>query len=121
MLLYDGSPFHPRPEALFDWAQQERVTFLRITPKYVETIAKAGVRPIASPDLSAHKTSTVGGAPFGAKGYDYVYASVKRDVHLASPAGGTDPLCAFAAGSPISPVWRGEMQCRGLGLAIEVW
>jgi acetoacetyl-CoA synthetase len=121
VLLYDGSPFHPRAEILFDYAQQERVTFLRLTPKYIETIAKAGVRPIASHDLSALATITVGGAPFSAEGYDYVYANIKRDVHLASPAGGTDPLGAFAVGSPISPVWRGEMQCRGLGLAIEVW
>lgn len=120
-VLYDGSPFHPSMSFLFDVAERERITFLRLTPKYVETVAKAGLEPALSHELSSLKCITVGGSPFGAAGYDYVYEHIKADVHLASPAGGTDPLGAFAAGSPISPVWRGEMQCRGLGLKIEVF
>jgi acetoacetyl-CoA synthetase len=120
VVLYDGSPFYPSLSFLFDVAERERITFLRLTPKYVETVAKAGFKPALSHDVSSLKCITVGGAPFGASGYDYVYEHIKPDVHLASPAGGTDPLGAFVAGSPISPVWRGEMQCRGLGLKIEI-
>jgi len=87
----------------------------------VETIDKAGLEPARSHDLSALACIAVGGAPFGPAGYDYVYDKVKRDVQLASPAGGTDPLCALVSGNPISPVWRGEMQCRGLGIKLEVF
>ena len=121
VLLYDGSPFYPSVSTLFDYAARERVTFLRLTPKYVETVAKAGLEPGKSHDLSQLKCITVGGAPFGRAGYEYVYARVKADVQLASPAGGTDPLAALITGNPISPVWAGEMQCRGLGLKIEVF
>ena len=95
VVLYDGSPFYPSLSLLFDVAERERVTFLRLTPKYVETVAKAGFKPALSHDVSALKCITVGGAPFGASGYDYVYEHIKPDVHLASPAGGTDPLGAF--------------------------
>jgi len=121
VVLYDGSPFYPQTRSLLDHAERERVTFLRLTPKYVETIDKAGLEPARSHDLSALACIAVGGAPFGPAGYDYVYDKVKRDVQLASPAGGTDPLCALVSGNPISPVWRGEMQCRGLGIKLEVF
>ncbi len=121
ILLYDGSPFYPSAATLFDHAAREGVTFLRLTPKYVETLSKTGMEPAKSHDLSRLKCITVGGAPFGRAGYEYVYSKVKTDVQLASPAGGTDPLAALITGNPISPVWPGEMQCRGLGLKIEVF
>ena len=121
VLLYDGSPFHPSVETLFDHAAREGVTCLRLTPKYVETISKAGLEPARSHDLSRLKCITVGGAPFAPAGYEYVYAKIKADVQLASPAGGTDPLGALVTGNPISPVWPGEIQCRGLGLRMEVF
>ena len=120
-LLYDGSPFYPGAATLFDHAERERVTFLRLTPKYVETVSKAGLEPARTHDLSKLKCITVGGAPFGRAGYEYVYSKIKADVQLASPAGGTDPLAALISGNPISPVWPGEMQCRGLGLKIEIY
>lgn len=121
LLLYDGSPFHPSPTLLWDVAAAERVTFLRLTPKYVETIAAAGIEPRLSHDLSALRCITVGGAPFGAAGYDYVYGKVKPDVHVASPAGGTDPMAALVTGNPIGPVFAGEIQARGLGIGIDVF
>jgi acetoacetyl-CoA synthetase len=121
VVLYDGSPFYPAVDALFDYAQSEHVTFLRLTPKYVEMIEKAGLHPGRTHDLSRLKCITVGGAPFGPAGYKYVYEKIKSDVQLASPAGGTDPLCALVSGNPISPVWAGEMQCRGLGVKLEVF
>lgn len=121
VVLYDGSPFYPSVDILFDYAAKEGVTFLRLTPKYIDTIAKAGLEPMTTHDLSRLKCITVGGAPFSRAGYEYVYTKIKADVQLASPAGGTDPLGAFVTGNPISPVWPGEMQCRGLGLKIEVF
>ena len=121
VLLYDGSPFHPSVETLFDHTAREGVTCLRLTPKYIETVSKAGLEPARSHDLSRLKCITVGGAPFAPAGYEYVYAKIKADVQLASPAGGTDPLGALVTGNPISPVWPGEMQCRGLGLRMEVF
>ena len=121
LLLYDGSPFHPSPSVLWDIAERERVTFLRLTPKYIETIAKAGVHPRRTHDLSALRCITAGGAPFGASGFAYVYEKVKPDVQLASPAGGTDPLAALVSGHPIGPVWPGEIQCAALGIRVEIY
>ena len=121
VMLYDGSPFHPKLDSLLEFAEKEHVTFLRLTPKYVETIAKAGLEPARDYALEDLRCITVGGAPFAKAGYEYVYGRLKRDVQLASPAGGTDPLCALVSGNPISPVYAGEMQCRGLGIELEVF
>lgn len=121
LLLYDGSPFHPSPTILFDHTERERVTFLRLTPKYIETIAKAGLAPRDTHDLSALRCITVGGSPFGASGFAYLYAKVKSDMQVASPAGGTDPFAALVSGHPTGPVWPGEIQCAALGISVEIF
>jgi acetoacetyl-CoA synthetase len=121
LLLYDGSPFHPSPEVLWDYAAREKVTFMRLTPKYIETIAKAGLAPRDTHDLGALRCITVGGAPFGASGYAYLYEKVKADMQVASPAGGTDPFAALVSGHSTAPVWPGEIQCPALGIAVAVF
>jgi acetoacetyl-CoA synthetase len=121
LLLYDGSPFYPSPSVLWDYTASERVTFLRLTPKYIETIAKSGLVPADTHDLAALRCMTVGGSPFSADGFAYVYEKVKADLQVASPAGGTDPLAALVSGHPIGPVWPGEIQCPALGISIDVF
>jgi len=121
LLLYDGSPYHPAPSVLFDFVEQERATFVRFTPKLIEMMAKADLEPAKTHDLSALRSITSGGSTFTARGYEYVYNKVKADVHLASPAGGTDPLAALVTGNPAGPVWAGECQVRALGMKIEIF
>ena len=121
LLLYDGSPYQPSPEILIDFIEQERATFVRFTPKLIEMMAKAGLEPAKTHDLSALRSITAGGSPFASSGYEYIYAKVKADVHLASPAGGTDPLGALVTGNPAGPVWPGECQVRALGMKIEIF
>ena len=121
LLLYDGSPYHPGPGILFDYAEQERATFLRLIPKLIEDMEKAGLEPAKSHDLSALRSITAASSPFGASGYEYIYSKVKADVHLASPAGGTDPLGSLVTGNPAGPVWPGECQVRALGMKVEVF
>ncbi|HVO87134.1 MAG TPA: acetoacetate--CoA ligase [Casimicrobiaceae bacterium] len=121
IVLYDGSPFHPGVDAILRHAATERATFVRLTPKYVAELAKAQLRPNRDLDFSALRTMIVASSPFGSEGYDYIYANVKRDLHLASPAGGTDPLGSLVSGNPIGPVWAGEIQARALGFSTEVF
>ncbi len=121
LLLYDGSPFHPDPAILFDYAQAERMTMFGISAKYIDAIRKAGLEPKRTHRLDALRTICSTGSPLAPEGFDYVYAAVKQDVCLASISGGTDLVSCFALGNPIAPVWRGELQCRGLGMRVEVW
>ena len=121
LLLYDGSPSYPTPAALMDFAAAERATFMRLSPRFVDIMADAGLEPARTHDLDALKTITVAGAPFSTAGYRYIYEKVKRDVHLASPAGGTDPMASLVGGNPIAPVWPGEIQARGLGIQVETF
>ena len=121
LLLYDGSPTYPSPAALMDFAAAERATFMRLSPRFVDIMADAGLEPARTHDLEALKTITVAGAPFSTAGYRYIYEKVKRDVHLASPAGGTDPMASLVGGNPIAPVWPGEIQARGLGIQVETF
>jgi acetoacetyl-CoA synthetase len=121
LLLYDGSPFHPDPAILFDYAQAERMTMFGISAKYIDAIRKAGLEPKRTHRLDALRTICSTGSPLASEGFDYVYAAVKQDVCLASISGGTDLVSCFALGDPIAPVWRGELQCRGLGMRVEVW
>jgi len=121
LLLYDGSPLHPGPEVLFDYADAERMTIFGASAKYFEAVAKSGVVPRASHALESVKTFLSTGSPLSPQSFDFVYENIKPDVCLSSISGGTDIISCFALGSPILPVWRGEMQCRGLGMAVEVW
>ncbi|MBB3998100.1 acetoacetate--CoA ligase [Aureimonas pseudogalii] len=121
LLLYDGSPFHPGPAALFDYAQGERMTHFGTSAKFIDAVKKAGLRPAETHDLTPLRAMMSTGSPLVAESFDFVYDAIKRDLHLASISGGTDIVSCFVLGDPTRPVWRGEIQGPGLGLAVEVW
>ena len=121
LMLYDGSPFVRGARMLFDFAAEERFTQFGTSAKFIDAIAKRGLRPRETHDLSAVRTIVSTGSPLVPESYDYVYAHVKEDVCLSSISGGTDIMAAFADANPILPVYRGELQCRSLGLAVEVF
>ncbi len=121
LLLYDGSPFHPGPHILFDFAESRRCAFLGVSAKFIDACAKAGAAPIETHDLSNLRTIASTGSPLSPEGFDYVYAKIKRDLCLSSISGGTDIVSCFVLGNPIGPVWRGEIQAPGLGMKVEVW
>jgi acetoacetyl-CoA synthetase len=121
VVLYDGSPFWRRPETLWTMAARERVTHFGISPKYLAALEKDGHRPIEHHDLSALRTLFSTGSPIAPEQFDYVRDAIKPDLQLASISGGTDIVSCFALGNPWTPVWRGELQGAGLGMAVEVW
>jgi acetoacetyl-CoA synthetase len=121
LLLFDGSPFHPEPPVLFDYAQADRMTLFGTSAKYIDACKKEGLRPRDTHDLSTVRLMTSTGSPLAAESFDYVYEAIKPDIHLASISGGTDIVSCFVLGDPTSPVWRGEIQAPGLGLAVDVW
>ncbi len=120
LLLYDGSPFHPGPAALFDFAEAERATHFGVSAKYIDALKKRGLRPRETHNLEALRMVLSTGSPLVPESFDYVYADLKPDVYLASISGGTDIVSTFVCGSPLSPVYRGEIPCAGLGMAVEV-
>ena len=121
LLLYDGSPFYPDGNVLFDFADAEDMTLFGTSAKYIDTLGKAGLKPLDTHRLEALRIITSTGSPLAPASFDYVYESIKADVQLASIAGGTDILGCFMGGNPMGPVRRGEIQSRGLGLAVEVF
>lgn len=121
LVLYDGNPMHPGPAAMLDMAQDERIEIFGTSAKFIDAIKKAGLVPRDSHDLSALRTLCSTGSPLVPESFDYVYRDVKPDVQIASISGGTDIVSCFVLGCPIRPVRRGEIQCRGLGMAVEVW
>jgi acetoacetyl-CoA synthetase len=121
VVLYDGAPLSPRSDILWEMAEAERITIFGTSAKYLALCEKENVVPRTTRDLSALRTILSTGSPLAPESYDYVYSRIKADVHLASISGGTDLLSCFALGDPTGPVWRGELQCRGLGMAVEVW
>ncbi|MDW8470224.1 MAG: acetoacetate--CoA ligase [Burkholderiales bacterium] len=120
-MLYDGSPFERAGNILFDYAQAERFTHFGCSAKYLDAIEKRGLAPAETHDLSALRMILSTGSPLVPESYDFVYEKVKRDVCLSSISGGTDIMGAFADANPTLPVWRGELQCRSLGMAVEVY
>jgi len=121
LLLYDGSPFHPDGNALWDYAAEERCTLFGTSAKYIDALKNAGLDPKSTHDLAALRTVTSTGSPLVPEGFDYVYDHVKADLCLSSIAGGTDIIGCFVGGNPIGPVWRGEIQKPCLGMAVEVY
>ena len=121
IVLYDGSPFYPTPAALLDLAQNEGVTAFGVSAKYLSAIEKSGVKPAASHDLGALRTVLSTGSPLNHEGFRYVYRDFKEDLALASISGGTDLISCFALGCPWLPVYEGELQCKGLGMAVDVF
>jgi acetoacetyl-CoA synthetase len=120
VVLYDGAPLSP-PNLLWDMVERERVTVFGTSAKYLALAQKEGLEPGATHDLSALRAILSTGSPLATHSYDYVYHKIKRDLHLASISGGTDIISCFALGNPIGPVWRGELQTRGLGMSVEVF
>ena len=121
VLLYDGSPMKPDPGVLFDMAEREGMTIFGASAKYLALVEKEGVRPSQGRDLSPLRTILSTGSPLAPESYDYVYREIKADVCLSSISGGTDLISCFALGNPIAPVYRGELQTRGLGMSVEVF
>src|SRR5262245_4414531 len=121
IVLYDGSPLHPGPEVLWQMASEEAVTIFGTSPRYLAAIEKAGYRPRARHGLAVLRTLLSTGSPLGPEQYDFVGEAIGRDVQLASISGGTDIVSCFALGNPLLPVYRGELQCLGLGMKVEVW
>ncbi|HKP50698.1 MAG TPA: acetoacetate--CoA ligase, partial [Gemmatimonadales bacterium] len=120
VVLYDGAPLCPGP-ILWDMAEREKITVFGTSAKYLAMIEKEGLEPGRTHNLSALRAILSTGSPLAAHSYDYVYRSIKRDLHLASISGGTDIISCFALGNPIGPVWRGELQGRGLGMSVKVF
>jgi acetoacetyl-CoA synthetase len=121
LLLYDGSPLYPSGKILFDLADAEKMTLFGTSAKFIDACAKAGLQPARTHKLASVRTITSTGSPLVDESFDYVYRSIKADVHLASVSGGTDIVSCFVLGNPIGPVYRGEIQARGLGMAVEVY
>jgi acetoacetyl-CoA synthetase len=120
VMLYDGAPLVP-PAVLWDMVAQERVTVFGTSAKYLALAEKMGLVPGRTHDLGAFRTILSTGSPLASHSFDYVYRDIKADVHLASISGGTDIISCFALGNPTAPVWRGELQARGLGMAVDVF
>ena len=121
LVLYDGSPFHPDPNVLWRMAEEEGVTVFGTSAKYIAALEKAGAEPGRDHDLGRLRALLSTGSPLVEESYDYVYGRIKQDLQLSSISGGTDIISCFALGSPVLPVRRGELQTRGLGMAVEVW
>ena len=121
LLLYDGSPFYPGPTVLFDLADAESMTLFGTSAKFIDALAKSGCRPVASHSLDMMSQICSTGSPLAPEGFDFVYQHVKPDIHLVSFTGGTDIMGCFAGGDPTRPVWRGELQCRIFGMAVDVF
>lgn len=121
LMLYDGAPLARDGSLLFDYIDQERIRHFGVSAKFIDAIAKQGVSPIHTHDLSTLQTIFSTGSPLSPESFDYVYRHVKADVLLASISGGTDIISGFVCGNPLLPVRRGEIQCRGLGMAVDVF
>jgi len=121
LLLYDGSPFYPDGNILFDFADAEKMTMFGTSAKYIDALNKADLKPKETHNLSSILSMTSTGSPLVAESFDYVYQGIKDDLHLASISGGTDILGCFVLGNPISPVYRGEIQAKALGMAVETF
>lgn len=121
LCLYDGSPFYPDGNVIFDYAAEEKFSVLGTSAKFIDAVRKAGLEPARTHNLSSLRMMTSTGSPLSPEGFSFVYEGIKPDVHLASISGGTDIVSCFVLGIPALPVWRGEIQGPGLGMAVDVW
>lgn len=121
LVLYDGSPFHPEPTRLIDLIDAEDISIFGTSAKFIAALEKAGVKPRESHKLLSLKAILSTGSPLAHESFDYVYRDVKADLCLSSISGGTDIVSCFALGNPTLPVWPGELQCKGLGMDVQVW
>ena len=121
LVLFDGNPFHPHSGALWEMAQDEKVTVFGTSAGYIAALINADVKPGKTYDLTALRAVLSTGSPLSIEGFEYVYNEVKADLQLASIAGGTDLNGCFALGNPMGPVYAGELQCRGLAMDVRAF
>lgn len=121
LVLFDGSPFHPTAERLIDLIDAESISIFGTSAKFIAALEKAGAKPRATHKLSRLKAILSTGSPLAHESFEYVYRDIKADLCLSSISGGTDIVSCFALGNPTLPVWRGELQCKGLGMDVQVW
>jgi len=121
LVLYDGNPFHPGPDALWQMAEDEKITVFGTSAGYIEALKNAGVKPGSQFDLTPLKSVLSTGSPLSDENFKFVYEHVKSDLQLASISGGSDLNGCFALGNPMGPVYTGELQCRGLGMAVYAY
>ncbi|RJG09192.1 acetoacetate--CoA ligase [Pseudomonas cavernicola] len=121
LVLFDGSPFHPGAERLIDLIDAENISIFGTSAKYLAALEKAGIKPRRTHKLERLKAILSTGSPLSHESFEYVYREIKSDLCLSSISGGTDIVSCFALGNPVLPVRRGELQCKGLGMAVEVW
>lgn len=121
LVLYDGAVFYPNKTRLFDVIAQEKITLFGTSAKYLSSIEKLGLIPQCTHELSSLTTILSTGSPLLPMNFDYVYQKIKPDLRLCSISGGTDIISCFALGNPLLPIYSGELQCRGLGLNVEIY
>ena len=121
VFLYDGSPFYPQPSAMWQLAQDEKITIFGTSAKYLAALEKEGVKPKESFNLASLKAVLSTGSPLSAESFEFVYQYIKEDLCLSSISGGTDIISCFALGNPMGPVYSSELQCRGLGMKVFAW
>src|SRR5580698_9903411 len=121
LILFDGSPFHPDPGALWRMAEEERITIFGTSARYLAAVEKSEFRPGAQVDLSAVRAILSTGSPLPAGSYERIYRDIKQDLQIASISGGTDIVSCFGLGCPLLPVYPGEIQCRGLGMGVDIF
>ncbi|MCP4045803.1 MAG: acetoacetate--CoA ligase, partial [Gammaproteobacteria bacterium] len=120
LVLYEGSPFHPDPAAMFDLIDTQEISVFGTGAKAISAWQKAGLKPRETHSLKSLKTILSTGSPLAPESFDYVYSDIKSDLCLSSIAGGTDIVSCFASGCPVLPVYRGEIQCLALGMAVKI-
>ena len=118
-VLFDGAPTAPNTDRLFDIVDSEKITLLGVSAKFIDSVRKAGIEPLTSHNLQSLHTICSTGSPLSPEGFDWVYESVKHDVHLSSISGGTDLCACFVGGDPTRPIYRGEIQGPMLGMASD--
>jgi acetoacetyl-CoA synthetase len=121
IVLYDGNPFYPGPEVLWQMAQDEKISVFGTSAGYIAALMNSGLKPGKQFDLSSLRTILSTGSPLSMEGFEFIYQDIKNDLQLASISGGTDINGCFALGNPILPVYAGELQCRGLGMKVEAF
>jgi acetoacetyl-CoA synthetase len=121
LVLYDGNPFHPHPGALWEMARDEKISIFGTSAGYIAALQSAGVKPGKTYDLTPLRAVLSTGSPLSIEGFEFIYDEVKKDLQLASIAGGTDLNGCFALGNPMGPVYAGELQCRGLAMDVQAF
>jgi len=121
LLIYDGSPLYPNSRVLFDFVDEEGMTFFGTSAKFIDALNKKRLSPKSTHKLTTLRTIASTGSPLVPEAFDYVYREIKEDLLLASISGGTDIISCFTLGNPIAPVYRGEIQTRGLGMAVDIY